>query len=163
MTDSIDLSPFERSCDGYLHWPLPCPEDHEIAEIIDPLVLDPTVLTNASQANVLSAFAARMAMLAVRRQSHEFIVKGLLASTLALSGHSDFRDVISDLALLYRAAELIGERPKELFVSTADRLPPELAEWLISFAGRTPEDRSLQAFGYVEKYDKDGFRFERTW
>jgi len=159
----MDLSPLQHSYVNYLHWPLPCAKDNEIAGMIETLVSEPNALTNDLQAEVLSVFAERMAVLAVRQHSRDFIMKGLLASALALSVHRDFRDIISALALLYRAAELIGEHPRELFRSAARRLPPEIADWLVSFAGRNRKDRSPEAFGFVEKYGADGFQFERNW
>ena len=162
MAPPLDLSPLERPCYGYLRWPLPCERDDEIAAILPVLPHYARELTDR-HAGVLSGFAERMASLAVRRHSRQLISDGLIANAVALCASKDFRDVLSPFAALYRAAERIGQAPGEVFFDAARRLPTDIGKHLISFAGRTPQNRSLQAFFYVEKHDPDGFWFEQKW
>ena len=74
----------------------------------------------------------------------------------------DPREVLPALALLYRAAEMIGHDP-HLEFARANELTDDRAGGLVDFLRRAPEDRTIQAMGYEEGDDKRGFRFLRTW
>jgi hypothetical protein len=117
----------------------------------------------------LIAFSERMASLAVRQQSSTDLRDGLIANTLAYMVTRDWRDVMLVLAPLFRAAELISPDPVEGFAAAAEIIGPTEGRWgtadawLLNFAHRKPENRTLAVMGYVEDRDEDGFRFRRTW
>ncbi len=173
---------------GYLHWPLPGPRDDEIRDLVAALVGagpggagpggavaggsgtaggvaagSPAAGLSGEHATVLSAFAERMATLAVRQGATEPLTPGLHAAAVALAAADDRRDVLPVLALLYRAAELTGADPRAAFAGAARDLPPAIADPVLGFAARSHEDRSLDAMGYVERHDPTGFRFDRAW
>lgn len=150
---------------GYLHWPLPGPRDDEIRTLVTALVTAgvPVAGLSGEHATVLSAFAERMATLAVRQGSTESLTPGLHAAAVALAAADDRRDVLPVLALLYRAAELTGADPRAVFAGAARDLPPAIADPVLGFAARSHEDRSLDAMGYVERHDPAGFHFDRAW
>jgi hypothetical protein len=115
------------------------------------------------------AFSERMASLAVRQQSSADLRDGLIANTLAYMVTRDWRDVMLVLAPLIRAAELISNNPVNEFVAASrivgstERSWGKADAWLLDFAHRKPENRTLAVMGYVEDRDEDGFRFRRTW
>jgi hypothetical protein len=109
---------------------------------------------------VLAVFAERAAALAVRRQDSLDLRAGLLAAVAAHATTDDPREVIPAFALLYRAAELTGQDPAAEF-GTAARLTGSPVP--LAFLDRDPRDRTIQAMGYEESEDEQGFRFRRTW
>ena len=111
---------------------------------------------------VLGAFAERAASIAVRHQDARELRAGLLAAAIALAMSGDPKEVLPTLALLYRAAEMIGHDPNLEFAN-ANELTGGRAGGLVDFLRRAPEDQTIQAMGYEEGDDKRGFRFLRTW
>lgn len=111
---------------------------------------------------VLSAFAERAASMAVRHQDARELRAGLLATALAQAITDDSREPLSALALLYRAAEMIGHDPVAEFIA-ANELSGGHAHGLLDFLRRSAEDRAIEAMGYGEGDDKRGFRFLRSW
>jgi hypothetical protein len=113
-------------------------------------------------ATVLNVFAERAATIAVRHRDAREIHAGLVAAAIALTLDGDAREAIPALALLYRAAEMIGHDPNFEFAA-ADELCGGRASVLMEFSRRAPVDRSIEAMGYEEGEDKHGFRFMRNW
>lgn len=154
--------------EGYGSARLPCVRDGEIASIVR-RIEGPEDFGEAKQTlghghgSVLSAFAERMASLAVREKSREALRDGLSAEQLALAVVGDYRDSLPALSLLFRASELIGADPAMEFAAVAAVAGSPDDQPLLDFAGRDQEDRSLESMGYIEQDDEDGFRFERTW
>jgi len=155
---------------AYGREPIPVERDFEINELLDALEAaspeeraDFCGRLGATHAPVLRAYAERMASFAVRERSVEPLRRAL--SALALGGFADDeREAIMILPLVYRSAELIDADPASLFAGVAD--PCDCAavrEEIEAFPGRSPEDRLLAAFGYVEGTDVDGFLYVRTW
>lgn len=67
------------------------------------------------------------------------------------------------LALHYDAALKLGIEPNVVFDQAAMLMDNEVAEGIRSFPRRSKEDKSLEAMGYREGNDDDGFRYMRTW
>ncbi|MGO1055274.1 hypothetical protein [Crossiella sp. CA198] len=111
---------------------------------------------------VLGTFAERAASIAVRHQDARELRAGLLAAAIALSVTGDFREELPVLALLYRAAEMIGNDPDLEFSEICEKWSGLTREF-VDFPRRIPEDKTIQAMGYKEGDDKSGFRFLRTW
>jgi hypothetical protein len=152
---------------GYGRTELLSPRDEQIGELLlstaDSLPFEEMMLLMPRGADgVLAAFAERAASIAVRHQDARELRAGLLASALALALTDEPREVLPRLALLYRAAEMIGNDPRHEF-SSANDLTGGKAPGLVDFLERSPRDRSIQAMAYEEGDDKQGFRFLRTW
>ncbi|TVT40862.1 hypothetical protein FNH05_23310 [Amycolatopsis rhizosphaerae] len=111
---------------------------------------------------VLSAFAKRAASMAVRHQDARELRAGILAAAIDQEVSSDFREGLPALALLYRAAEMIGRNP-DLEFSAINDLSGGRARSLVDFLRRPPEDKSIEAMGFEEGDDKQGFRFLSNW
>jgi hypothetical protein len=160
---------------GYGHQPIPPGLDAIIGRAVAAIhtaedFVGVVQALQPARASVFTAFAERAAALAVRRKSRDDIHQGLVAVALAYALTDDWRDVIGSLAVLLRAAEILALDPVGEITIVAYTLAGATTkwgigadDWLLSFAHRTPEDRSLTAFGYVESHDDDGFRFVRTW
>ncbi len=167
--DPLDLAPLEVGSNlGYIGWPLPCERDREVAEVVDRLGRESEpgerrVPLNREHGVTLCTFAERMASLAVRRHSPEDLRLGLLALALAASVSRDIRDEIVVMAPLWRSAEILGLDPVSEFTAAGEAVDGLGGQQLLSFAARSPRDRSLQAMGYIESSDEGGFRYKRTW
>jgi hypothetical protein len=159
---------------GYRRQPIPSGRDAIIRRVIATIdtaedFVGVAQALKPARASVFVAFAERTAALAVRRTSRDEIRHGLVATALAYALTDDWRDVLGSLAVLLRAAEILAIDPVGEATAVAHTLAGVATkwgngadEWLLSFAHRSPEDRSLTAFGYIESNDNDGFRFERT-
>lgn len=107
-------------------------------------------------------FSERMACLAVREKKEKYLVEGLVAHAIE-GGKFDTRENILVLSLLYHSAIKIGADPIPLFTQASQLAEGEIAGVIAHFPYRKPEDRSIQAMGYEESKDQDGFRYKRTW
>lgn len=154
--------------EGYGPTRVPSKRDEEISAVVrqidgpDAFVRTRDAL-DEGHGRVLSAFAERMASLAVRTGSRRTLRDGLMAAQLALAVVGDARDSLPALSLLFRAGELIGLKPKVEFADVAALAPPPDNQPLLKFRKRNKRDRSITAMAYIEDRDDDGFRFKRTW
>jgi hypothetical protein len=98
---------------------------------------------------VLSAFAERAASIAVRHEDDRELRAGPFAAALAQSRSDDERDVIPAMALLYRAATMIGRDPDREFAAV-NEMAGDRASGLVAFTRRASEDRTIEAMGYQE-------------
>jgi hypothetical protein len=112
------------------------------------------------EARVLGLFAEKMATLAVRENSIEYVKQGLLA-LLIYARTVDARDVLLVLSLLHDATIKTGNAPKSIFQAAGVVLGG--AEFLSEFLNRTDEDKSIDAMGYEESKNEEGFIYVRTW
>jgi hypothetical protein len=154
--------------EGYGSARLPCGRDDEIAKLVRQIqgledFDDAKRALSEEHGTVLSAFAERMASLAVRATSLKALREGLSAEQLALAVVGDYRDSLPVLSLLFRATEILGEEPTVEFVAAAVLANPPDNRPLLDFLMRDDEDRSLVSMGYIEDHDGEGFRFKRTW
>ncbi|WP_432177085.1 hypothetical protein [Streptomyces sp. Tue6028] len=111
---------------------------------------------------VLNVFAERAASMAVRHQDARELRAGLLAAALSHSISGDPREAAPALALLHRAAEMIGIDPGLEF-SSVSQIFGGRERVLTDFLSRAPEDKIIEAMGYEGGDDKRGFRFLRNW
>ena len=65
------------------------------------------------------------------------------------------REALVDLCAIYYSAERLGLNPKNFFKKYADIAPTKISDFLLNFANRKEEDKSLKAFGWSETFDKD--------
>lgn len=120
-------------------------------------------LSPRGASSVLNVFAERSASIAVRHQDVRELRAGLLAAAIAQSLAEDEREVIPALALLHRAAEMIGHDPNSEFSAINELSGGDTGRALVEFLRRSPVDKSVEAMGYEEGNDRDGFRFLRNW
>jgi hypothetical protein len=166
--DPQDLEILARDANqGYGLGPLPRVRDAQIGQIIDRLGQNEFAslqeFFDSDHADMLLAFAERMASLAVRRQSRQDIHRGLLAAGIAASLSIDSREVILILPLMWHSAEIIGLDPCQEFVLVAEELKGDAGVFLETFTLRSARDRDIQVMGYIESVDEEGFRYRRTW
>ncbi len=112
------------------------------------------------EARVLGLFAERMASLAVRENSIEPVKQGLLA-LLLYARTEDPRDVLLVLSLLHDAVIKTSGTPKKVFDEAS--LIFGGAGLLDDFLNRSDEDKSIDAMGYEESKNDEGFLYVRTW
>lgn len=104
---------------------------------------------------------------AVRNRALDELQLGLIAVALGYMVQSDWRDVMYCFAAISRAAELLDRDPMEDFLRAAGLVGSTQGnfgaadDWLLSFGGRSPENRALSAFGLVEEGSGASFRFRR--
>lgn len=150
--------------EGYYRSRIPCPDDERIARAVRAFSESTpgrqAVFREAIdgvRAGLLLVFSERMAALAVRMDSAQPIVQGLVAASLAQEG--DPRDALLVPALHRRSAEILGADVLRLFDEAAGRTDLSGAHWLrdVRDAEQSPED-----VGYEEADDGEGFRYERA-
>jgi hypothetical protein len=71
----------------------------------------------------------------------------------------DDRGILPSYALLYRGAELIGADADALFRSASFLAEDPMWETPAQFAGRGPNDRSIEVFGMMLVTDRAGVTF----
>jgi|GEM_PF-6906668 len=156
----LDLPPG----DGYYRARIPCADDEQLARVVRAFseaspgrqaVFREAV--DGVRAGLLLVFSERMAALAVRLESVEPIVQGLVAASLAAEG--DPREALAVPALHRRSAELVDVDGGRAFDEAAGRTDLSGARWLadVRDAEDSPED-----VGYEEADDGEGFRYERA-
>jgi len=111
-------------------------------------------------ARILGFFAERMASLAVRENSVERVSQGLSA-LLLYARTEDPRDVLLVLSLLHDAAIKTSRTPKKVFEEAS--LIFGGTGLLADFLNRSDEDKSIDAMGYKESKNEEGFLYVRTW
>jgi len=162
MTEEPDLLS-RLAAEGYRSWRVPGQHDGEIASLLarvdsDSAFWNLTAHVDLGVARVLNSFSVRMATLAVRRNDVVWIKHGLIGAQLAMIAEEG-REVLPTYSLLYRASELIGIDAQTLFREASYLIRESEHETPAEFALRRPEDRSVEAMGYVEGTDRDGFAF----
>jgi hypothetical protein len=156
------------STDGYGPSPIPSPLDEAVRRLLDFVsrtddaavaVIIPSL--TEQHGFVLVGFAERMAAYAVRTGQERYIHEGLTALGLA-SLLLCYNEVLPALSLLYRSTQKIGSDANVAFATTilAD---VRFQSFASDFLRRGEQDRSIEAMGYVESQDQDGFRYSRTW
>jgi hypothetical protein len=160
LLSQLDLPPGE----AYYRSRIPCPDDERIARVVRAFSESSPgrqavfrEATDGMRAGLLLVFSERVAALAVRLQSAEPIVQGLVAASLAQEG--DPREALAVPALFRRSAEKLGLDTGRLFDEAAGRTDLSGARWLrdVRDAEDAPED-----VGYEEADDGEGFRYERA-
>ena len=100
---------------------------------------------------ILMAFAVRMAMLAVRRQSPDDVTAGLVALLIVLdSSCVDRREVMMSLAPLYSSAARLGDAAGLFRTAAESALDRRSREVLTGFLRRSPEELRLGSMGWKE-------------
>ena len=154
---------------GYGPAPIPSIIDSEVSELVALLVAANgperhDVLCRMAEVHgfVLVAFAERMASYAVRRQEPGLIARSLSALAIAVD-LLYVKEALPVVSLLYRSIQKLGLDPRDVFADNGGYGNAVLDRFLGDFLRRSDEDRTVEAMGYVEGSDPDGFRYKRTW
>jgi hypothetical protein len=152
---------------GYGQQKLPSARDMEVETLLREAIAAgaiPDALRGATdqQRAVLRVFAERISSLAVRARSEEKVILALAVLCLSAS-RSDARELAAILPLPLHAARVVGLDINEAVKRVRGIVGDALAEPLLDFLKRAPEDRSLEAMGYVAGADEGGFRYMRLW
>jgi hypothetical protein len=149
--------------DRYYRSRIPSPYDSQIARVISAFSSAAPVEQAAfreaidrDRAGLLEAWSERLATLAVRLDSGQLLVQGLVG--LSLAGEDDSGEALLIAPLHRRSAEKLGLDPGRIFDEAAGRTDLPGARWLreLRDADEAPED-----VGFVEGEDGDGFRYGR--
>lgn len=138
-----------RVVDGYVG-----AEGAARAEILDAIDID--------RARTLSAYAERMASLAVHEKSPDPLIRGLVAIGLAAK-EMYHKELIILLPLFWHSAARIGVDGTLLFTSAADLIGDGAPSWIKSFPDRDERDRSLEAMHYEEHEEPNGLLYRRAF
>jgi hypothetical protein len=146
---------------------IPGPLDDEIRESISVVTSrgefdSVTTGLDLASCRILNLFAKRAASLAVRASDDSWVRVGLIAALLA-STVEDYREIARTHSLLFRAAELVGSDPIDLFEGAATIASSEAAEGAQLFVHADESARSISTMGYREGADATGFRFMSNW
>lgn len=173
MTDtkniiSTMLSLLKQALDtAYYKQPIPSLIDDKINGIIASFVgydNDQLMLiikeVSGDNARIFGLFAERMASLAVRENDITRVRQGLLG-LLIYSQTVDHRDVLLVLSLLYDATIKTSNDPKDIFEEVGSIFGK--ADFLKNFLSRSEADKSIDAMGYEESKNGEGFIYKRTW
>jgi hypothetical protein len=153
-----------RPARGYYESRIPSPADSEIGRAVraftesgphDQAQLRASL--DADRAGLLQAWSERIAALAVRLDSQQPLVLGLVG--LSLAAGEDAHEAALVAPLHRRSAEKLGVDASGVFDDAAASTDPDGAAWLEEMrdSGEQPEDA-----GYVEDADADGFRYQRA-
>jgi hypothetical protein len=82
--------------------------------------------------------------------AHAERIAGALIRDSIENARMDWRDTLVGFAAAWHVAGLLGLDPARLFEDVASFSTPEFAELLRDFARRRPEDRSLEAFAWID-------------
>jgi hypothetical protein len=166
--DAFNLDVLEPDANlGYLPQIIPTTRDGEIEKLLSRVIDEKCVarfarLLQDGHAVVLQVFAERMASVAVRSHDVAALQLGLIALLLSWRG-PDSRDALTVFPLFYDAITRLGIELPSLVASIRQTIGDQMADPLVEFLKRSESDKSLQAMGYAEGADRDGFRYIRSW
>lgn len=170
LIDAAELVATLRGFDtvGYGGRPIPVPLDSAMTALISryrALPVDQRTIFRESlqvvDGRALSAYAERMASLAVRTGSLETVLSGVIALGLSESTEEDWRETVMVLSVLFRSVEKLGGDPRELFRTAGRVLNAGAAAHLLLYTRRAPENRQIEVMGYVETIDESGFIYKK--
>lgn len=152
---------------NYPFAPIPCQIDEKISDQVKLFIqISPSErLIFYEKAEFISGFfltfAERSATLAVREQSRQRVLEGLIALIIENCRAGDYRDTLGSLVPLYHAASKIGLDADALLKEVASSYTDnEAAKHMKTFPDRPIHDKSLEAFFYREVNAPDGFKYE---
>ncbi|MAT98964.1 MAG: hypothetical protein CL608_17610 [Anaerolineaceae bacterium] len=106
-------------------------------------------------------YGHRAATLAVRQDSRDWLLSGLVGAVISNYIIPPKRNVDVSLAVYHHCAHKINASPDELFSESARYAQPELAGKLTSFGRRA--DINLKQFGWQEQKTPEGVRYKFSW
>jgi hypothetical protein len=106
-------------------------------------------------------YGHRAATLAVRQNSRDWLVSGLVGAVISNYVIPPKRNVDVSLAVYHHCAQKIDVSPVELFSEAARYAQPVLAGKLTAFGHRA--DINLKQFGWQEQTTPEGVRYKFSW
>lgn len=106
-------------------------------------------------------YGHRAATLAVRQNSRDWLLTGLVGSVISNYIIPPKRNIDVSLAVYHHCAQKIDVSPAQLFAEAAGYAPPPLAEKLTTFGLRA--DITLKQFGWQEQTTPEGVRYKFSW
>lgn len=145
---------------------LPDPRDHLIDHFIEKARSEEGVANRSLNRGlsergrrVLRAYAERMASLAIRRQKDQLLVRATVALVFGGLDRND-REALRIMALVEHSANALGVDVVAVLEQAADAVPHPGSVNLMLWLTRAPEDRTIEAMGFVESSDPGGFRYK---
>lgn len=114
-----------------------------------------------NQRSLFGIYGHRTATRAVRENSAELLLKGLVGASIANYVVPETRRVDVALAIYHHCARKLDLNPADLFAQAADYASAEFVPMLIAFGNRN--DVILRRYGWQERTDVDGqvyYRFK---
>ncbi len=106
-------------------------------------------------------YGHRAATLAVRQNSRDWLLSGLVGAVISNYIIPPKRNVDVSLAVYHHCAQKIDVSPEDLFSEAARYAQPGLAGKLRSFGRRA--DITLKQFGWQEQKTPEGVRYKFSW
>jgi len=162
-SDALATLDLPRS-EGYYEQPIPCAADSRIGRAVKAFTAAPPIWQAAfreaidlDRADLLCAWSERVAALAVRLESPQPLVLGLVALSLADESGDGEAQLVAPLHR--RSAEKLEADAMRIFDEAAGLADLPGARWIRE--ARDSDDQ-LEDTGYVEDGDGDEFRYLRT-
>jgi hypothetical protein len=111
--------------------------------------------------SVFGIYGHRAATLAVRLNSRDWLLSGLVGAVIVNYTIPQKRNVELSLAVYHHCSQKIGAAPQEIFAEATRFAQPELAAKLAAFGQRT--DVNLKQFGWQEQKTPEGVRYKFSW
>jgi hypothetical protein len=111
--------------------------------------------------SLFGIYGHRAATLAVRQESRDWLLSGLVGAIISNYIIPPKRHVESGLAVFYHCAHKLNLPPSELFAEAAQFAGFSLAIRLITFGNRT--DVTLSQFGWQELKTAEGVAYKFSW
>ncbi|MCA9995517.1 MAG: hypothetical protein KDE56_07215 [Anaerolineales bacterium] len=108
--------------------------------------------------SLFGIYGHRAATMAVRQQSRELLLRGLVAMGIANYVVPPKRNVETAVAIFHHCARKLGISPVELFDEAAQVAPPHMTTFFEEF-GRRP-DITLSRYGWQELRTPEGVRYK---
>lgn len=147
---------------------LPCATDERLRQIVDRFWRGTAVEREQfqlalaqQQRSLFGIYGHRAATLAVRQNSRDWLLSGLIGAVLANYVIPPRRNVEVSLAVYHHCARKIGASPVALFDEAAEAAQPELAHKLHNFGRRA--DVHLKQFGWQEQKTAEGVLYKFSW
>lgn len=152
----------------YYAEPIPSATDERLRLIVDQFLGGTAVEQAQFQAGLIPAhrslfgiYGHRAATLAVRQNSRDWLLSGLVGAVIANYIIPPKRNVEVSLAVYHHCARKIGESPADLFAEAANYARPDLVQKLHQFGRRA--DVHLKQFGWQEQKTPEGVRYKFSW
>lgn len=158
------------AANGYLKQELPCELDSLATSIVTDYIHGSEnersfirSSFNVDQSFGWLAYAERLASLALKENSKQNILYGLVA--LVIEGFKlDARENILILSLLNNSATKLGVDPTIIFNEASRIAPPSIASYLHDFSNRILEKKNIETMRYQEKEcEKGPLLYVRNW
>lgn len=155
----LETENFKSYPDGatvYFHSQLPCDFDYVLGKAIDRYIIEePEEVRRLWACSIFAgaheyfgAYATRNAMIAVRTDSVDLLIKAIIAASIEMLGIDDYRLSFITLSLVHHSAVLLGTDVESVFQRA--EVYSVARGGLTGFLDRSEHDRSIQAMGYQQ-------------